>query len=115
MTKLYEFNGQMLTRGDIARLGNLPWYIVDQRLRYGWSIERIISTPVKQIKTTRPKQDICDEIDEYECLHCTRPKCIYDEDKDDRKTTTRKKNRARNDANRTCTKIKRKQSGTLQN
>ena len=104
MTKLYEFKGQMLTRGDIARLGNLPWYIVDQRLRYGWSVERIISTPVKKIRTPKPKQDICDDKDEYECLRCTRPKCIYDEEKDDRENTARKKNRARYDANRTRTK-----------
>ena len=100
-----EYKGHMYTKGEIAKIGNLPWYVVDQRHRMGWDAERIVNTPVKKLNTKRAKQNICDDKDEYECLHCTRPKCIYDEDEDDRKDITRKKNRKRNDANRTCTKI----------
>ncbi len=78
-TKL-EYNGKTVTKADIARMAGIEWYTVDARLKAGWSIDRIIKTPVRKLDRQKsPKVENCDTKTEQECLNCKREKCIYDE------------------------------------
>jgi hypothetical protein len=49
--RLYPYNGQMLSAGRLAAIANLPYHILDNRLRLGWSAERAMSTPVDLSKS----------------------------------------------------------------
>lgn len=80
-TTKIEYKGKFITKSDIAKMGNLPWYLVDQRLKYGWSVDKIIKTPIRQLKRTRRiAKETCDPKSAEDCLHCKRKVCIYDED-----------------------------------
>lgn len=83
----YEYKGQLVTKADIAKISGHPWYIVDQRIKYGWSIDKIINTPVKKIKklNLQKNKDECENKTESECLNCLRSRCIYDEVSNGRK------------------------------
>ena len=84
----YEYNGQWLTRGEIAKISGHPWYLVDARIRAGWDAYRIINTPVRKVKhlNIQKDKDECETKTEVECLNCKRPKCVYDEVRDGRKS-----------------------------
>lgn len=80
-TTKIEYKGKFITKSDIAKMGNLPWYLVDQRLKYGWDVDKIINTPIRKLKRTRRiAKETCDPKTAEECLHCKRNVCIYDED-----------------------------------
>jgi hypothetical protein len=43
--KKYEYQGQMYTNEELAKLSGLKLVTVQSRLNSGWSVERIMSTP----------------------------------------------------------------------
>jgi hypothetical protein len=45
-TEFFEYNGQRLTMPQWAEVTGLPCRTLRMRLRYGWSIERILTTPL---------------------------------------------------------------------
>lgn len=83
-TTKIEYNGQIITKSDIAKMGNLPWYVVDQRLKCGWSVDRILKTPIRKLKTRHkiPKTKLiaaCWKKTREECLSCTKEHCVFDD------------------------------------
>jgi hypothetical protein len=48
MTKKYEHDAQSLALGEWAELSGIPYNTLFGRIRYGWTLERAITEPVKE-------------------------------------------------------------------
>jgi hypothetical protein len=48
--RLLELNGQTHTIAEWSRITGLSWLTIRQRLRYGWTVERTLTEPVKNLK-----------------------------------------------------------------
>ena len=48
-TKWVEYRGRTMSLAEAAELANLPYKTVHLRIKKGWSVERALSTPLKQL------------------------------------------------------------------
>lgn len=55
---LIEYQGEMLTGTELAKHLGLPQHVVAKRLRCGWTLERIVSTPLIQSASHPQKNHI---------------------------------------------------------
>lgn len=48
--RFLELNGETHTIAEWSRITGLSWLTIRQRLRYGWTVERTLTEPVKTLK-----------------------------------------------------------------
>lgn len=69
-TRVFYFNGKEITVKDMVEATGLSKSTIDQRLRLGWSIERILNTKIDSSSITNAKWPL----PEYEeVFRCTIP------------------------------------------
>lgn len=81
--KTFEWHGKTITKKDLVDMTGWSQATIDRRLYAGWSVDQILDySKEKAMNKTNigvSNSNPCANKTIYECTHCKRSRCIYDD------------------------------------
>ena len=79
-TLYFEWQGRMITKKDMQKMTGWSSSTIDRRIHDGWTIDQILNYAKEGRKPRKSKNDNpCADKTIYDCTHCKRSRCIYDD------------------------------------